>query len=356
MEAAMPPTAHTEPSETPRRERQRLAERTAVVLGVVAAALLLGATIVLGKEILAITFLAGCIAILFDTFADPLVRRLHMKRNRAVALVMLAVFLALGSFAVLGRSLVSSQLEDFSTRADEAVQKLKTRSEDVPVVGTAIEKSEESGASGGTIVKGAISVLGTASQIVSGLLLVTILSIFLAYSPGTYLSGVLDLLPKRHRPRVEDLAGKVHHDLRRWLFSQLITMVICGVFVFVGLTIVGAPLALLLGVFTMLVQFIPYFGAFISPIPGILVALGDDGGGKLPGVIAVYVLAQFLEGWIVTPLIQERRSDLAPAVLLIFQALAAVIMGPMGVVISTPLLVVIKVLVDELVLAPKRVH
>jgi predicted PurR-regulated permease PerM len=352
----MPTQSHVEPSGAPRREPDRLVSRTLTVLVLVAAALLVGVTIVVGKDILAASFLALCLAVLYNTFAEPLVRRFHMKRKPAVAIVMVVVFVGLGAFLYLGQDLVSSQVGDFSSRADETYQKLRSSTEDVPVLGNAMEKTEAGGGGGPSFMKDAIGLLGTASQVVSGLILVAILSVFLAYAPGLYVGGFLELLPDRVRPQVEVLTDKAHEDLRQWLFSQLITMVACGVFVGVGLSIVGLPLAVFLGAFTMLVQFIPYFGAFISPIPGILVALGGDAEGKLPGVIAVYVIAQFLEGWVLTPLIQEKRSDLAPAVLLLFQALAGVLAGPMGVVVATPLLVVIKTVVDELVVKPRRAH
>ena len=84
----------------------------------------------------------------------------------------------------------------------------------------------------------------------------------------------------------------------------------------------------------------PYLGAFVAPIPGILVTLGEDSS-KLPYVIGVYFCVQMIEGWVVTPLIQKKRNNIPPALLLFFQALVGLVAGPLGIVVSTPLLVII---------------
>jgi len=65
-------------------------------------------------------------------------------------------------------------------------------------------------------------------------------------------------------------------------------------------------------------------------------------------VVVLYVCAQSLEGYVLTPLVQRRAVELPPALLILFQVLAGLLLGAMGVVLAAPLLAVIVVAVKML--------
>jgi predicted PurR-regulated permease PerM len=338
------------PGESP--DLLTIAKITAVIVGVVALGALLATLLVLAGQIFLFGFLGILFAVIFDTLARPLVRRFHMKRRYAFALVVAAVFLAAGSIAFFAGEQIVSQVDELTAKSSEAYMKLKQQAQSLPPpIGGGNGAASQSGTppDAPTVVAGAVKVAGALTGILSGVLLTVLMSLFFGFAPEEYVEAGIRLLPERWQSRAASLAEATHADLKQWLFGQLTTMGIIGAFVFVGLLIVGVKLAPLLGLITALCNFVPYIGPLVSPIPAIFTVLGEDAG-KLPAVIGVYVAAEFLESWVVTPLIQKKRSHIPPALLLFFQALMGIIAGPLGIVVSTPLLVVIMTWVRVLVI------
>jgi len=65
-------------------------------------------------------------------------------------------------------------------------------------------------------------------------------------------------------------------------------------------------------------------------------------------VVALYIVAQSLEGYVLTPMVQRRAVELPPALLILFQVLAGLLLGALGVVLAAPLLAVVVVAVKML--------
>ena len=122
-------------------------------------------------------------------------------------------------------------------------------------------------------------------------------------------------------------------------------MIFIGLLTWIGLSIIGVPLALTLGLIAGLLSFIPNFGPIISALPALLLAFIDS------PITAVYVLGlyigvQLIESNIVTPLIERETVELPPALTIVFQLALAALVGGLGLVLATPLLAVIMVLVQ----------
>lgn len=183
--------------------------------------------------------------------------------------------------------------------------------------------------------------------IVSSLLLVLALTLFLAWSPALYRQGVLSVLPRRMRPRGEEILDSLARALWHWMLGQGIAMLVIGVLTTLGLYLVGMPSALLLGVIAGLLQFIPYVGPFLSAIPGILLGLAESPAMAL-WVTGVYAGVQVLEGNLITPYVQRIEASLPPVLTLFATVVMGLVFGPLGLIIGTPLALVALVLYREL--------
>jgi len=174
---------------------------------------------------------------------------------------------------------------------------------------------------------------------------VVLLSIYLASEPGFYVHGFTKLFPKSRRDRVREVLAPIGEMLGRWLIGKAASMLFIGLMTWIGLSIIGVPLALTLGLLAGLLSFIPNFGPIISALPALLLAFIDS------PITAVYVLGlyigvQLIESNIVTPLIERETVELPPALTIIFQLSLAALVGGLGLVLATPLLAVIMVLVQ----------
>ncbi|MFW5967859.1 MAG: AI-2E family transporter [Persicimonas sp.] len=179
----------------------------------------------------------------------------------------------------------------------------------------------------------------------TNLVFVFFVGVYLAIDPHTYKRGAVRLVPVHYRERAEQIIDVVSHQLGWWLIGQLGSMLTVGVLSAIGLWLLGIPLALVLGLIGGLFAFVPILGPIAAFIPAALVALLVSPVHVLY-VAALYLGVQTIEGYLVTPLIQERTVSLPPALVIISQVLAGVLLGLIGVIVATPLVVVIIAIIN----------
>ena len=146
-------------------------------------------------------------------------------------------------------------------------------------------------------------------------MIVSVLGIYLAADPELYLRGVIRLVPVGKRAGARDLLETLGHTLRWWMVGQLISMTAVGLLSYIGLRLLGVPLALILAVVAFLLTFIPFIGPLLSAIPVVLVAFSQSPTMALYTLL-LYTAIQMLEGYVLTPNVQRRSVSLPPALTL----------------------------------------
>jgi predicted PurR-regulated permease PerM len=174
---------------------------------------------------------------------------------------------------------------------------------------------------------------------IGSIAIILFIGIYTAASPDLYKTGIVRLVPLRHRPRAAEVLEETAHMLRRWLLGRFISMLVVGAMTAIGLWLLGMPWALALGVLTGLLDFIPYIGPIIAGALALLAAFAQ-GSSQLFYVFLLYFAVQMIESYLVTPLVQQRAVLMPPALLLSVQVLLGVFFGIAGLALATPLAVV----------------
>lgn len=191
-----------------------------------------------------------------------------------------------------------------------------------------------------------LGVLGTAVGALTSLLLIIVLGLFIAGEPRLYERGIEWLTPRRARPRVSALIGKMAWMLRRWAAGRLFAMAADGLLTLIGLMLAGVPLAGVLALITAALAFIPNIGALISGTLIVLVGFSIDTTTGL-SALAVYLTVQFIEGNILTPFVEQRAVALAPAITLAAQLLFGALFGILGLALADPIVAMLKVALEN---------
>jgi len=199
----------------------------------------------------------------------------------------------------------------------------------------------------GSTVSTAAGVGLTAVSLLSLGLVVFISTIYLVIQPEPWVNGFVSLFPAGWRERVREVLQEMYHTVQRWFIGQLASMVFIGIFWAVALAIIGVPFALLLGIFSGLVAFIPYLGAIISVILPLLLALVSH------PITAVWVILAFVfihqvEGNILQPIVMSRAVHLHPALVVFAILTMGTLFGLVGVFLAVPFAAAVQVLVREL--------
>jgi predicted PurR-regulated permease PerM len=192
-----------------------------------------------------------------------------------------------------------------------------------------------------------VSVGASVANILSLAAVVLIATIFSVAQPEPLINGFVALFPAGWRERVREILREMYKNVQRWFLGQLTDMMIVGVLFTIALFIIGIPFALLLGILSGLLAFIPFIGPLISVIPPILLALAQDPVDVL-WVILAYCAVQFVEGNIVQPVVMSRAVSLHPAVVIFALLIMGTLFGFVGVLLAIPLVAALYVLLQEL--------
>jgi predicted PurR-regulated permease PerM len=142
---------------------------------------------------------------------------------------------------------------------------------------------------GGTEVLGRL--LGTLAE-VGGLLLdavlVLVISVYLVADGTRLRERSLAIVPAAYRERTLFLQANVARVLGGYLRGQLTLAAIVGLLTGVGMSLLGLPYAIVLGVLAGLFELVPMFGPILSAVPAIVVAL------FLPFPTVIWVVVFFL--------------------------------------------------------------
>lgn len=195
--------------------------------------------------------------------------------------------------------------------------------------------------------------VGSTVGAAGSMLLIVVLGIYVAADPRAYERGVEWLTPAHRRAGLHATLAAMALVLRRWVVGRLVTMLIEGTLIFIGLKLVGVPLAGLLALVSGVLAFIPNLGALIS---GVLIVAVGFSVGNTEGLwaIGIYLSVQMIEGNVLTPLIEKRAVDLAPAAVLAAQLLFGVLFGILGVALADPIVALAKVALERRTTEPDR--
>jgi predicted PurR-regulated permease PerM len=199
---------------------------------------------------------------------------------------------------------------------------------------------------------GPITSIGvTVATLIGALILMLITAFYIAVRPQPLIDGALRLFPPAERGRVLYTMTRLRGAWLGWLQGVGIHMLISGVFIYVGLTIIGLDYAIVFAVLTALLVLVPYFGAIISAIPPALFALTDSPGKALL-VVAIFVGVHQLEGNVIIPLVYARTVKLHPAVIAVGVVIIGELLGVVGLLVAVPILSLIVICVEEIWVKP----
>jgi predicted PurR-regulated permease PerM len=200
--------------------------------------------------------------------------------------------------------------------------------------------------SGGALTTVANVGAGVAS-VISYLVVIVIATIYSVAQPEPLVNGFAALFPAGRRQEVRRILRELYETVQRWFVGQLASMLLIGVLSTVALYLIGVPFALLLGIFSGLISFIPFVGPLISVIPPLLLALIGTPIDAL-WVVLAYAAIQTIESYLIQPLVMSRAVSLHPAVVMFALLIMGTLFGFVGVLIAVPLVAAIAVLLREL--------
>ena len=194
--------------------------------------------------------------------------------------------------------------------------------------------------------KNLINIAGNLGSGLLKLIFVLAVSLMISIEPKQYKENILLLIPKNYRNKFRNILEKCNTALANWTFSMVISSLSVGLLSLIVLSILDVKYVVSNALIAMVLNIIPNIGPVISGIFPISIALLDNFWKPL-AVLGAYVIIQNIESYIIMPSIMKKKANLLPGLTLISQFGFTFIFGPLGLILSLPLAVVIQVLIKE---------
>jgi len=162
------------------------------------------------------------------------------------------------------------------------------------------------------LLQGATSIVSGAFQVV----LIAIASAYVLYDFPRIAANVRRFVPTRWRPLYSDLVEKSDRAIGGYLRGQILITIIVGFITWLGLTILGVPLATAISVLAAVFNLVPYLGPIVGAVPAVLLGFTVS---PLTALLVVVVLLAVnqIEAHLLAPLILAKSTDLHPITVLI---------------------------------------
>lgn len=309
--------------------------------------------IIIVKSIILPLLLGGFLYYIVIPFQDKLEEKRNLKRWQSVTVIMLSFCLLIGILISFVGPIVSKQtnnfidnyptiqheFENYVSIALDQRDKLPDDMKDN--INKAIEKVN---AYSGKIVANAFSFI---TQFISTVFLLILVPFFLIYmlkDHDRFVPFVAAPFSGMRKVFVVNLFKDIDKTLRSYIQGQVTVSIILGILLLIGYLIIGLDYAVILALWGMVTNLIPFLGPYMAVIPAIIIALIQD------PMMAIYVIiimfiAQQLEGNVITPNIMGKTLNMHPLTIITVILAAGNLGGFFAILVAVPTYAVIKTIV-----------
>lgn len=186
------------------------------------------------------------------------------------------------------------------------------------------------------------------------IIIVPIVSYYLLKDFDNINKKVIDFIPLKYQESFVQTMKDIDDVLGNFLRGQLIVAIILGSLYILGLSIIGVPMAFMIGLVGGLANLVPYLGLVVGLLPAIILsAIEHQSLNKIIWIIVVFAFAQTLEGLIISPKIIGEKVKLHPVIVILGIMVGGSLFGFVGLIIAIPLCAILMVILRRIMVKYK---
>jgi predicted PurR-regulated permease PerM len=158
----------------------------------------------------------------------------------------------------------------------------------------------------------------------------------------------MKLAPADSRPQTRRILRKSILVAQEYLYGMMIIIACLWVMYSIGFSLVGVRYAIFFAILCGLLEIVPFVGNITGSTLTSLMALSQGGGGGMvAGVLVTYAIIQFIQFYIISPLVMRSQVNLNPLFTIACLVAGELLWGIPGMILAIPCLGMIKVVCDE---------
>lgn len=320
--------------------------RSASILVIIIAVVII---LVYGKPFLVPLVTAAVLSMLLL----PVSRWMQSKGIPKAVSILLSLLL-LPAFLVLVGLFIGWQLEDILSNTEKLEEQFKKYYNDATSFianrfGVTKEEQQKMmqrrQASGSGLVTSILQGLG--GFLANSLLVLVYIFLFL-YFRERLKSFIVRLVPAAERPNAMDTIDKVQQVAQKYMTGLFLMIVCLWVMYGIGFSIIGVKNALFFAIVCGLLEIVPFIGNLTGTALTLLMSLVQGGGtGLIIGILIIYASVQFIQSYLLEPLIVGAEVDINPLFTIVGLIAGEVLWGIPGMILAIPVLGMIKIVCDH---------
>lgn len=163
------------------------------------------------------------------------------------------------------------------------------------------------------------------------------------------------LFPQIYKENVVHILSTIDEKVGAYIRGTLLKCAFVGLLTWIGLSILGMPFALMLGILAGAFNIILYIGPFAAAVPAVMLSIMPDTPSALL-VIILYIFVQILDAFLFTPLFLGKATDLSPLTVIVIVLIGAQLMGLLGIILAIPITATFKVLLVHYYLDKRKIE
>ncbi len=191
--------------------------------------------------------------------------------------------------------------------------------------------------------------LGSMTSFLSNLILILVYFVFLLYYRNHIKNFVIHLTAKSQQAEMQEIIMKVATVSQQYLIGLSKMIFLLWVMYGVGFGIIGVENALFFAILCGLLEIVPFVGNITGTTLTVLISAMN--GAKievLVGIVIVYAIVQFIQGWILEPLIVGSQVKINSLFTIVALILGELLWGIPGIVLAIPLTAMFKIVCDHI--------
>ncbi len=195
-----------------------------------------------------------------------------------------------------------------------------------------------------------LTIMTMAPQVLGQVVFAIVLTFFLISSGDFFVNRMVESFSRnRDKRRVVEIIERIETRLGSYLGGITLINAMLGICIGIAMSIWGLTGAISIGLLGFALNYIPFLGAVLgAAIAGLLAFIQFDDLWPALGVFATYMALTSIEGQFVTPIMISRRMRLNTPILFLVVAFFAYIWSAVGMVVAVPILIVAKIVCDEI--------
>lgn len=176
----------------------------------------------------------------------------------------------------------------------------------------------------------------------SVVIIVLLYLIFILLDYEKISAAMFGIIPPKHKELITEVILDLENGMNRYFRGQALIALIVGALFIIGFSIIGLPLAIVMGLLIGVLNLVPYL-KIVALIPTLILGLlqsfetGQSVGSILLGIAIVFIIVQVIEDLLLTPKIMGKVTGLNPAIILLSLSIWGSLMGMVGLIIALPM-------------------